>query len=386
MRAIIPAAGIGKRLRPHTLIVPKVMINIAGKRLIGHVLESVEAVGADTVSVILGYKGEQVEAYINRYYSHLHVDYPFQETRKGLAHAVLQGLQDKEESVLILLGDTIFDMDLPSFVHSEDNALAVVKVDDPRRFGVAEVDGDMTITALVEKPDQPRSDLALAGMYYIKDQRILKAAIEKLIQDDIRTRGEFQLTDALQMMIDEGERFKAVPIKGWYDCGTKESLLDSHRFLLDDAQPTDHVEETVVIQPVFIHPEARVTRSIIGRNVTIDTGAEVSGAILGGAGESTLSMSEQGALGQCAGDRRAVDGKERLALSFRVHPVDGLGKELLAGSGLAIDEDGGVRNDGRPPGLEEQLGHDLALSGHSRLIEDGAGKQNRMASPSVVYR
>ena len=280
MRAIIPAAGIGKRLRPHTLNVPKVMINLAGKRLIGHVLEAVESAGASSISIIIGYKGEQIEDYVNRYYSHLRLDFPYQKERKGLGHAVLKGLEDKEESVLILLGDTVFDVDLKSFVTRDSNAIGVVKVADPRRFGVAEVNAEGQITKVVEKPEHPRSNLALAGLYFIKDQRVLKAAIEKLIHDEIKTRDEYQLTDALQLMIEEGQVITAVEINGWYDCGTKESLLDSHRFLLNHTQSTDQMKDTVIHPPVFIHPEATVINSVIGPNVTIDRGAEVIGAIL----------------------------------------------------------------------------------------------------------
>jgi len=280
MRAVIPAAGIGKRLRPHTLNVPKVMINLAGKRLIGHVLEAVESAGVDSVSIIVGYKGEQVETYVNKYYSHLRLDFPFQAERKGLGHAVLEGLEDKDEGVLILLGDTVFDVDFKTFVSNKNNAIAVVKVEDPRRFGVAEVDANHRIERLVEKPEQPKSDLALAGMYYIKDQRVLKAAIEKLITDDIKTRGEYQLTDALELMIQDGEPIEAVEINGWYDCGTKESLLDSHRFLLNHHLSTEHSKGSIIHPPVFIHAEAKVNDAVIGPNVTIDKGADVSGSIL----------------------------------------------------------------------------------------------------------
>ena len=210
MRAVIPAAGIGKRLRPHTLNVPKVMMNLAGRRLIGHVLDAVESAGVDSVSIIVGYKGEQVEEYVNRFYSHLRLDFPYQAERKGLGHAVLEGLEDKDEGVLILLGDTVFDVDFKEFVTNKNNAIAVVKVDDPRRFGVAEIKANHRISRLVEKPENPKSDLALAGMYYIQDQRILKAAIEKLIADDIKTRGEYQLTDALQLMIENDEHIQEI--------------------------------------------------------------------------------------------------------------------------------------------------------------------------------
>ena len=280
MRAVIPAAGIGKRLRPHTLNVPKVMINLAGRRLIGHVLEAVESAGVDSVSIIVGYKGEQVEEYVNRFYSHLRLDFPYQAERKGLGHAVLEGLEDKEDGVLIILGDTVFDVDFKQFVGNKNNAIAVVKVDDPRRFGVAEIDANHRISKLVEKPEKPKSDLALAGMYYIQDQRVLKSAIEKLIADDVKTRGEYQLTDALQLMIENGEHIQAVEINGWYDCGTKESLLDSHRFLLKHHLSTEHSNGSIIHPPVFIHEEAKVSDSVIGPNVTIDKGAEISGAIL----------------------------------------------------------------------------------------------------------
>lgn len=312
MRAVIPAAGIGKRLRPHTLNVPKVMINLAGKRLIGHVLDEVENAGVTSVSIIIGYKGEQVEEYVNRYYSHLRLDYPFQKERKGLGHAVLQGLEDKDESVLILLGDTVFDVEFKNFVSHGENAIAVVKVDDPRRFGVAEIDANNRVLKLVEKPEDPKSDLALAGMYFIKDQRILKSAIEKLIADDITTRGEYQLTDALQLMIEQGQNIQAVEINGWYDCGTKESLLDSHRYLLDRHLPTKHTGDAIIHPPVFIHAEAKVKNSVIGPNVTIDKGADIEGAILTetivGKGAHIKNIILSNSL---IGDHAGVEGEQR---------------------------------------------------------------------------
>ena len=289
------------------------MINLAGKRLIGHVLEAVESAGVDSVSIIVGYKGEQVEEYVNKYYSHLRLDFPYQSERKGLGHAVLEGLEDKEEGVLILLGDTVFDVDFKSFVKHKNNAIAVVKVEDPRRFGVAEIDADHRIKRLVEKPEKPKSDLALAGMYYIRDQRTLKTAIEKLIADDIKTRGEYQLTDALQLMIENGEHIDAVEINGWYDCGTKESLLDSHRFLLHHHLSTEHSIGSIIHPPVFIHEDAKVSNCVIGPNVTIDKGAEISGAILTetivGRGAVITNMILSQSL---VGDHAIVEGQKRV--------------------------------------------------------------------------
>jgi glucose-1-phosphate thymidylyltransferase len=289
------------------------MMNLAGRRLIGHVLDAVESAGVDSVSIIVGYKGEQVEEYVNRFYSHLRLDFPYQAERKGLGHAVLEGLEDKDEGVLILLGDTVFDVDFKEFVTNKNNAIAVVKVDDPRRFGVAEIKANHRISRLVEKPENPKSDLALAGMYYIQDQRILKAAIEKLIADDIKTRGEYQLTDALQLMIENDEHIQAVEINGWYDCGTKESLLDSHRFLLNHHLSTEHSKGSIIHPPVFIHEEAKVSDSVIGPNVTIDKGAEVSGTILSetivGKGAQIKNMILNNSL---VGDHALVESQKRV--------------------------------------------------------------------------
>jgi glucose-1-phosphate thymidylyltransferase len=318
VRVVIPAAGVGERLRPYTLTVPKVMISLAGKPLIGHILDAVTFPGVTSISLIVGYKNEQVEEYVSRNYSHLRLDYPFQAERKGLGHAVLQGLEDKEEEVLILLGDTVFDVDYEHFTSIGQNAIAVVKVDDPHRFGIAEIDTENQVTRLVEKPDEPKSDLALAGMYYIKDQRILKAAIEKLITDNITTRGEYQLTDALQYMLETGEVIQAVEINGWYDCGTIDSLLESHRFLLKH-NVSEEIERSCTIHPpVFIHPDAKVTNSTIGPYVTIDAGSRVSGSTI----EETIIGRETSInnvkLGHRLISNHSVEGNVESGLSERI--------------------------------------------------------------------
>ncbi len=282
MKAIIPAAGIGKRLRPHTLLVPKVMINLAGRPIIGHIIEAIKAAGVDQLEIIVGYKNDQVERWVGDHYKDLNPHFPLQRERKGLGHAVLQGLDDSDEPALIILGDTIFDMDFQSFLKLEQTTLAVVPVEDPRRFGVAETRGEKVVR-LVEKPENPHSNLALVGLYYIKNQRILKYTIERLIKEHITTQGEYQLTDALQLMLAEGEDIRVKSISGWYDCGTKESLLASHRFLLASIQTTNDLKTVVQHSPVFIHPDARVNNSVIGPNVTIAREAVVKNSVLSNA-------------------------------------------------------------------------------------------------------
>ncbi len=279
MKAIIPAAGFGKRLRPHTLTVPKVMLNIAGKPIIGHIIDAIEQAGITELHVITGYKNEKVESFVKERYGHLNLTFPFQKERKGLGHAILQGLEDKDEPVLILLGDTVVDMDFKTFINPSKNVLAVVQVENPERFGIAYVKGDK-VTKLIEKPKDPVSNLALAGLYFLRNQRHLKEAIEHLIDNDIRTRNEIQLTDALQYMIRNGEEFFVKEIKGWYDCGNKDNILKSQQFLLKDAQTKEKRTNTVIHPPVFIHPEAKVNNAVIGPFVTIDKGAEVNNSII----------------------------------------------------------------------------------------------------------
>ena len=201
------------------------------------------------------------------------MDFPFQAERKGLGHAVLQGLEDKEEDVLILLGDTIFDVDFDEFRSREKNAIAVVKVDDPHRFGIAEVDDSNTVTRLVEKPDHPQSDLALAGMYYIKDQRILKSALEKLVRDNITTRGEYQLTDALQLMVAGGIGFQTQVVQDWFDCGKRETWLATNRVLLDRSDQRD--SPLGVTPPCSISPDAELRNTKLGPYVSIGSGTRL---------------------------------------------------------------------------------------------------------------
>jgi len=279
LKAIIPAAGIGKRLRPHTLLVPKVMINLAGKPIIGHIIDAISAAGVTHLEIVVGYKNDQVEKYVDLHYSSLKPNFPLQVERSGLGHAVLQGLSDSDEPVLIILGDTIFDLDFKQFLNLNQTTLAVVPVEDPRRFGVAEIE-DGRVTRLVEKPDAPRSNLALVGLYFIKNQGILKRAIERTISEGITTKGEYQLTDALQLMIADGEEIRTKTISGWYDCGTKESLLASHKFLLSTIQTHNNLPSVIQHQPVFIHPDADVENCVIGPNVTIARNAVIRNAVL----------------------------------------------------------------------------------------------------------
>ena len=279
MRAIIPVAGAGSRLRPHTFTLPKVLLNVGGKPIVGHILDRIIENGFDEATIIVGYLGDMIKDYVVKHYS-IKIDFVEQEERLGLGHAIyLTRHTVSDDPILIILGDTIFDVDLRALMHSENSILGVKEVDDPRRFGVAELENGV-IRRLVEKPEDPRSNLALVGIYYIKHLNVLMECLRDEIKGNIRTRGEFQLTDALQMMIERGERMTTFGIEGWFDCGKPETLLETNRHLLDMEQSAVGTTDVVVRPPVFISPRAKVTNSVLGPYTTIAEDAIVENAII----------------------------------------------------------------------------------------------------------
>ena len=217
MRAIIPVAGIGTRLRPHTHTVPKVLLNVAGKPILGHILEKIIREGVTEATIVVGHMSEQIRDYVSTAFPEFRVDYVEQEEQLGLGHAIYVARETMgKEPVLIILGDTIFDVDLRPVMRGTVSAIGVKTVDDPRRFGVAETRNGR-ILRLIEKPERPTSNLALVGLYWIVNTPLLLTTLESMVKNDVRTKGEYQLTDALQLMIENGHRFSTSLIDGWFD-------------------------------------------------------------------------------------------------------------------------------------------------------------------------
>lgn len=284
MKIVIPAAGQGTRLRPHTHTLPKVMLPVAGRPIIGHILADVAALEPDEVRLIVGYRGETLEAYTRRAFSDLPVRIVWQEHQLGLGHAVLQGLDPGDhDDVLVVLGDTVFDVDYAEVVAHADHVLGVRPVPDPERFGIVELDeSGSRIARLVEKPPQPKGNLALVGLYYVRDGELLRTAITGLVDDDARTRGEYQLTDALQRMIEAGQRFVPYQIGGWFDCGKPETLLSTNRALLDmrAGNPASGGERSVLIPPVHVEPGCSIENAVVGPHVSMGEGATIRDSIV----------------------------------------------------------------------------------------------------------
>jgi len=280
MRAVIPVAGIGTRLKPHTYSTPKVLLNVGGKPILGHILDKLIGEGLTKSTFIIGYLGEMIREYVEKEYPAIQSDFIIQEEMHGLGHAIYMATPTFDENdIFVILGDTLFDVDLSYVFKSEYSSLGVKEVEDPRRFGVAVVK-DNFIKKLVEKPQEPVSNLALVGLYYFNNAQLLKMALTELVEKDIRTKGELQLTDAIQIMIDKGEKITTFPVDGWYDCGKPETLLSTNKYLLSQGDNGRDIESVVINKPVFIAEDAVIKNSVIGPYTTIAAGTIIEDSII----------------------------------------------------------------------------------------------------------
>jgi len=281
VKAIIPVAGVGSRLRPHTFTRPKVLLNVAGKPILGHILDHLVASGIDHVTLVVGAMGNLIEKYVRENYS-IPSSFVVQHEARGLAHAVHLGMTPDDQEVLVILGDTIFEFDLRGILsNSRTSAIGVKTVEDPRRFGVVETRDDI-VTRLVEKPENPRSNLVIVGIYLIRQAQVLKTSIEMLFDRNLTTRGEFQLTDALQLMIESDVPISTFGVDNWFDCGKPETLLETNQHLLNrlNGQPATQRSGAVIVPPVFIHPDAVIEQAIVGPYATVGQGATIRNAMV----------------------------------------------------------------------------------------------------------
>lgn len=281
MRAIIPVAGIGTRLRPHTFTTPKVLLNVAGKPILAHILDSLEKIGVKKSTIITGYMGDCIVDFVKKKYPNMDADFVHQEETLGLGHAIWTARETfKNEPLIIILGDTIFDVDLNFIFNSQESSIGVKEVEDPRRFGVVLLNSEKRIEKLIEKPQEPISNLAIVGIYFIKNSNLLEESLNELIEKNIRTKNEYQLTDALQIMLDKGELFSTFQVDGWYDCGKPETLLATNQFLLNKSSSNGNVDGSVIIQPSFISVGSVIENSIIGPFASIGDKSVVKDSII----------------------------------------------------------------------------------------------------------
>ncbi len=289
LKIIIPMAGAGSRLRPLTWSRPKPLVALAGSTVLDHLLRMFQTIPepeeSEFVFILSPGQEELIRPYMYKNFGHLKVHYIEQPEKKGQSDALWHAREFLDGQVLMVFSDTLIDSSFELLGEEEADAVAWVKpVPDPRRFGVAEVDGRGIVTRLIEKPTDMNNNLALVGAYYFADGQRLLAAIEEQFARKVQLKGEYFIVDALNILLEGGIRMRTEQVKVWLDAGTSDALLDTNRFLLEHGCSNQdrlrYGEDVVILPPVFIHPDARVSTSIIGPFTSIGAGAVVQGSAI----------------------------------------------------------------------------------------------------------
>ncbi len=274
MKAIIPVAGAGTKLRPHTYTQPKALIPLAGKTILSIIIDQLVEAGIHEFIFVVGYLGDKIQDYVQDRYPQLTCHFVNQTDRHGTGHAVeLTKEVVGDDEVIIVLGDTIAEYDMNEIIAAPHSMLGVKRVDDPRNFGVAELNEEGFITRVVEKPAIPKSNMALVGIYKIKETQFLYECLQSILLAQKEDYKDFNLTDALDCMIQRGASFKAFKVSNWFDCGKKETLLESNAILLKkfggNMPEENPFQNTIIIPPVYIGEGCVIKNSVIGPHVAI---------------------------------------------------------------------------------------------------------------------
>lgn len=294
MKAVIPVAGKGTRLRPHTHHTPKPLVKVAGKPVLSYLLDDLVELGVDEIVFIVGHLREPMSAWIEAEYPGIRSHFVVQEVQDGTAGAVALAEPYIDEDVLVAFADAVFEVDygMTATLGTESDAVLWAKVvEDYQRYGVIVTNEDGSMKKIVEKPSEPVSKLANIGLYYIRNHELLFEGIRHTLASDPGPSGEFYLTDAFQYMVDNGGRLLTAPVDGWWDAGKPETLLETNGHLVSNARggvdPSADVQGAEIVEPVRIEAGVTVRGGRIGPNVTLEEGASVE--------ESTLEHTVVGA-------------------------------------------------------------------------------------------
>ncbi len=288
LKIVVPMAGYGTRLRPHTWSKPKPLIYLAGKPVLDFVLDQMNSLPKETeieYIFIIGPQGEQIRSYMQQHHPDKVVHYVLQAEMRGQSHAIYQARQYLTGPMLMAFSDTLTETDLSLLNDEECDGVAWVKpVPDPRRFGVAKVDEKGWIQRLIEKPSEMDNNLAVVGFYYFRSSEALLDAIEEQMRKEITLKGEYFLADAVNILLDRGLRLRTEQVDIWLDAGTPESLLNTNRYLLENGHDTS--SETArragvtVIPPVYVPESAHLENVVIGPNVSLGADCCLQGVIV----------------------------------------------------------------------------------------------------------
>ncbi|MGL4676689.1 MAG: sugar phosphate nucleotidyltransferase [Brevinema sp.] len=280
MKIVLPLAGKGTRLLPHTKDIPKPLMFVAGQSILDYLIEKLIPLNPSEFVFITGYLKEQIEGHLKQKYPNLPMQFIEQENPQGLGHAIYQARDafSKDEDLLVILGDQTFTINWENMLENSHNRIAVAEVNNPSSFGIVNIDDHGFVTYMEEKPEHPKSNLAITGTYYFPSAQSVFSALAYQITKNIRTRGEIQITDSMRIMMELGEKFETIQISDWNDCGNHADLLKANKTLLQqNPSQFPYFDDSVIIhQPVWIHPSSIVTNSTIGPNTTIAESTQIS--------------------------------------------------------------------------------------------------------------
>lgn len=292
MKIIVPMAGMGKRMRPHTLTIPKPLIPVAGKPIVQHLVEDITKVcheKVDEIAYVIGNFGPEVEKDLIRiaeaqgakgsiYYQH---------EALGTAHAIMCAKESLKGKVVIAFADTLFKSDMIHDNPDSDGTIWVSRIDDPRMFGVVKLDSKGVITDFLEKPQTFVSDLAIIGIYYFKDGENLRSELQFLLDNDIRDKGEYQITNALENMKVKGKKLHAATVQEWLDCGNKNATVHTNNRVLEiksgaacNLTEPGNIVNSIIVEPCYIGKDVKIHNSIIGPHVSIGNGSSVVDSVI----------------------------------------------------------------------------------------------------------
>ncbi len=284
MKAIIPVAGTGTKLRPHSYTQPKALIPVANKTVLSIIIDQLKDAGVDEFIFIIGYLGDKIYHYVREKHTDIVAHFVEQEDRKGVGHAIsLAQSWVNGDEVLITLGDTICEYNVSEVLRSDGSFIGVRKVDNPKDFGIAEIDTNGNIESVIEKPSIPKSNMAMVGIYKIVETDILFECLQKNIREELLTHGEFSITDAIDCMIAKGVKFQSFRVDNWFDAGNKITLLKSNETLLKKfgfETDASKYQNTVIVPPVSIGVGCQLENCIIGPNVTLGEHTHLSQSIV----------------------------------------------------------------------------------------------------------
>ncbi len=290
MRIIVPMAGMGKRMRPHTLTTPKPIIPVAGKPIVQHLVEDIIRMcnqKVEEIAYVVGHFGKEAEDNLIKIAESLGAKgtIHYQDTPLGTAHAILCAQSALKGPVVVAFADTLFSADF-RMDEDCDGVIWVKQIEDPRQFGVVKTTKDNVITDFVEKPKDFVSDLAIIGIYYIKDGENLKAELQYLIDNNILDKGEYQLTNALENMKAKGLKLKAGQVDEWLDCGNKDATVYTNKRVLELKYPNNHIAKTatltnsVVIPPCFIGENVTLENAVVGPFVSVGSNSTINSSVV----------------------------------------------------------------------------------------------------------